>query len=158
MSSRRRRTPIGAHLRSTRTLPIGWSPARMYNVAPPYPASISVVCSNSSIRHKICPDFACRWDEEWTVTSQRPEGLPTLTSQSAFRLSITTSRWVSSSKRSRKSSSSSRLSSPILSRHPSTQPPTHGLLQRLGQSRVYLQHRCSRQTLVQLAAVERLDL
>jgi integrase len=31
---------------------------------------------------------------------QRPRGLPLLTSQSAFRLSTTTSRWVSSSKRS----------------------------------------------------------
>jgi hypothetical protein len=39
--------------------------------------------------------------------SQRLGGLPALTSQSAWRLSITTSRWVSSSKRSRKSSSSS---------------------------------------------------
>src|SRR5215211_2762888 len=53
---------------------------------------------------------------------QRPAGLPALISQSALRLSITTSRWVSSSQRSRKSSSSSGWSSPILSRHPSTQP------------------------------------
>jgi hypothetical protein len=44
---------------------------------------------------------------------QRPGGLPVLTSQSAWRLSITTSRWVSSSHRSRKSSSSSGLSSPL---------------------------------------------
>src|SRR5829696_6291906 len=56
--------------------------------------------------------------------SQRLGGLPALISQSALRLSITTSRWVSSSQRSRKSSSSSGWSSPILSRHPSTQPST----------------------------------
>src|SRR5919107_1043144 len=56
---------------------------------------------------------------------QRPAGLPVLTSQSAFRLSITTSLWVSSSQRSRKSCSSSGSSSPILSRHPSTQPSTY---------------------------------
>jgi hypothetical protein len=39
--------------------------------------------------------------------SQRPSGLPALISQSALRLSITTSRWVSSSHRSRKTCSSS---------------------------------------------------
>src|SRR5215217_7210948 len=53
--------------------------------------------------------------------SQRPAGLPVLTSQSALRLSITTSRWVSSSKRSRKSCSTSGLSSSPLRRHPSTE-------------------------------------
>src|SRR5215212_10445004 len=69
----------------------------------------------------------------WTTLSswvckglpQRPGGLPVLISQSALRLSITTSHWVSSSQRSRKSSSSSGWSSPILSRHPSTQPSTY---------------------------------
>src|SRR5829696_10107506 len=56
--------------------------------------------------------------------AQRLGGLPALTSQSARRLSITTSRWVSSSQRLRKSSSSSGWASPIRSRHPSTQPST----------------------------------
>ena len=55
------------------------------------------------------------------LISQRPAGLPVLTSQSPLRLSITTFRCVSSFQRSRKSCSSSGLSSPILSRQPSTQ-------------------------------------
>ncbi len=40
---------------------------------------------------------------------QRPAGLPVLTSQSALRLSITRSRWVSSSQRSRENAPRDRL-------------------------------------------------
>jgi hypothetical protein len=47
------------------------------------------------------------------VAPHRPAGLPVLTSQSALRLSITISRCVSSSQRSRNSCSSSGSSSPI---------------------------------------------
>ena|SRR5215211_1538967 len=54
---------------------------------------------NSSIRHNTCPCFACGWHREWAVKSQRPAGLPILTSQSALRQSISTSLWVSSSQR-----------------------------------------------------------
>src|SRR5215211_5083517 len=92
----------------------------MYNVTPPYLASISVVCSNSSIRHNICPDFACRWGKEWTLESQRPAGLPVLISQSAWRQSITTSRWVSSSQMSRNSIGDDDPDEQLLCRHPST--------------------------------------
>src|SRR5919112_3357068 len=52
--------------------------------------------------------------------AQRPAGLPVLTSQSAFRLSITTSLWVSSSQRSRNSIGEDDPDEELLCRHPST--------------------------------------